>query len=147
VSDLRSLVISGVVAVLVLGGCAAFFNPASESVVSVRGRVANVDPASECDLRLHGANGKMLQEIVTTAVFERSLVIAPGAQEYYLEISCADQPGRFRTPVRRLGGGTRLLDLGVIALECDAGFRELSQQQDARKINPRSRHGVLGAGP
>ena len=108
--------VAACVALIGCNGCAGFLNPAAESVVSVRGRVANADPAEECGLELYSNNGKSLQHRPIPSEFKTSLVIAPGAHKYYVEISCPGHTGLFRSPVYDLGGGTRSLDLGVVAL-------------------------------
>ena len=104
-------------ALLSCNGCAGFLNPGAESFVSVQGRVSNVEPRAACDLKLFSEGGEARQTLPVRGEFKTSLVTAPGAHKYYVEVSCPGHAGIFRSAVYELGGGTRTLDLGVVALQ------------------------------
>ena len=58
-------------------GCTALFHPASESVVILSGRVADVQPSSMCNLYLYKENGKLARQATVASEFKTSLTIAP----------------------------------------------------------------------
>jgi hypothetical protein len=101
-------------------GC-AFFHPARESAFAVKGKILanNFEKPSDCVLELYRLNGNQkVQEINVPQEFQRSFVIAPGVDEYYMLVHC---PGSatYRTPTYKLGSNRYLLnpiDLGEINL-------------------------------
>ena len=97
-------------------GCTALFHPASESVVIVSGRVADVQPSSMCNLYLYKENGKLARQATVASEFKTSLTIAPGEHKYYIEVSCPDHSGQYRSELHTLGG-TRTVDLGTVVLK------------------------------
>jgi hypothetical protein len=111
------LVCVGVISCAGCVGCVGFFNPAAESSVSVRGKITNVQPDTTCSVRLLTDKGRVAGEFTTRPQFHRSFVVAPGDRTYYVDVSCAGQPGRFRSTTYQLGGGRRVLDLGPIVLK------------------------------
>lgn len=96
--------------------CGGFLHPATESAVTVHGRVAGVPTAATCSLRLVNKNGTVARELTIAPDFQRGMTIAPGQHEYYIEIGCPGQPGGFRSQVYTLGG-MREIDLGAIVLK------------------------------
>jgi hypothetical protein len=97
-------------------GCGGFLNPAAESSVSLQGKVIDIEPRATCHLQLYGEKGQPRGELTMTPEFKQSLVIAPGAHKYYVEVSCEGHPGKFRSAVYELGGGAKTLNLGTIVL-------------------------------
>jgi hypothetical protein len=91
-------------------------NPATESFVSVHGKVADVDSPRNCHLQLYSEDGQLSTSLTINPEFRRSLVIAPGARKYFVEVSCEGHTGKFKSGLYELGGGTRSLDLGTITL-------------------------------
>jgi len=108
-------------AVLCLAGtirCTAFMNPAAESSISLRGTITGVDRGAQCNLRLFTGRGRLVGERSIEPVFRGSFVDAPGnRRRYYVEISCANEPGTFKSPQYEVTGGRKELDLGTIVLQ------------------------------
>jgi hypothetical protein len=97
-------------------GCAGFLNPAAERAISVRGNIINVQRETKCSVRLFTEKGRKTGEIEVAAEFRRGFVVAPSDQRYYMEVSCPNQPGSFRSATFELGTGRKELDLGSIVL-------------------------------
>ena len=100
-------------------GCAGFLHPAAENSVSVQGTVADVNARAVCHLQLYSEHGQPSARLTLSPEFRRSLVIAPGAHKYFLEVSCDGHPGKFKSEMYELGGGFRSVDLGTIVLSAE----------------------------
>ena len=98
------------------------FPRVGDSAFKVRGtiKLKSGGTPSDCRLRLfNDANRRKLDEVEIPPSFEKSFVIAPEEQDYYMEIQCA-QTLVYTTRTLRLGDRKWYLqpvDLGAITLE------------------------------
>lgn len=104
------------VAVLCMGACGGFLNPAAENVVAIRGRIDSVRPDGNCTLSLMTEAGRVASQATIRPVFSRSFVIAPGNRKYYAMIGCDGESGIFKSAVYESGNETKVMDLGTITL-------------------------------
>lgn len=114
----RQIVQVGILAIAsYCAGCAGFFNPTAERSVAVSGVVTNVAQESLCTLRLVEDNGRLVGQLEVQPSFRRSFVIAPGKRSLcHVEVSCAGNPGGFKSQSVWLERGREQVDLGSIVL-------------------------------
>lgn len=111
--------IAACVAVFCCAGCnrlTGLLHPTAESFLSVRGKIANAQEGATCSLQLFTEKGKLSRRMTMAPDFKGSLVISPGVQKYYMEISCRGQTGKFTSETYELGG-IKTIDLGTIILK------------------------------
>jgi hypothetical protein len=97
-------------------GCVALWKPA-DYFITIRGNVAAVPQTDSCTLELYSDKGHRLESVMVAPQFQRSLGVSPGNHKYYVETSCQQRSGKFRSPISELGSAKNTLDLGTVILQ------------------------------
>jgi hypothetical protein len=86
-------------------GCVLLRGPV-EGAFTVRGTIANAKEQSDCVLQLFRVDGeaKLLRKIPVSRNIDRTILSDPNEATYFMEITCSDTAGAFRTQEYRISG-------------------------------------------
>ena len=75
-----------------------------------------VEPTTACEVRLFRENGRLIREHSISPKISKGILVDPGRNEYYVEISCNGHPGEYRSNTLVMDDGRKTFDLGPITL-------------------------------